>query len=128
MQLPEDDERYLNEKGYIWSLVADGAGACLLLSEYRLDAARYTPATTTIMVRLPAQYPMANLDMFYADPPVRLTSGGYPDRADQFETHAGQQWQRFSRHLETPWRPGVDGIESFLAIIARELRPAVKAA
>lgn len=121
MQLPEEDRRYLVEKGYEWSLVPDGAGACLLLAGYSLDPARYLPEATTIMVRLPPQYPMANLDMFYADPPITLRAGGYPNRADVFESHGGRTWQRFSRHLETPWRPGLDGIESFLAVIAREL-------
>jgi hypothetical protein len=123
VRLPDDDERYLTEKGFGWTLLSDNAGACLVLRNYPIDAGRYEIAQTDIMVRIPAQYPMAALDMFYADPAVKLRGAGYPQAAEAFEQHCGRNWQRFSRHLATPWRIGVDGIASFLAIIARELAP-----
>lgn len=123
MQLPEDDERYLNDKAFEWEVVSDNAGACLVVRSYPLDAAKYEIAQTDLMVRIPAQYPMANLDMFYVDPPVKLRGGAYPQAAESFEQHCDRRWQRFSRHLATPWRAGVDGIASFLAIVARELAP-----
>ena len=31
MQLPEDDEEFLNRKGFSWTLLPDGGGACLVL-------------------------------------------------------------------------------------------------
>lgn len=78
MRLPDDDERYLTEKGFDWALLSDNAGACLVLRNYPIDAAKYEVTRTDVMVRIPAQYPMANLDMFYADPPVKLRGGAYP--------------------------------------------------
>ncbi len=123
MQLPEDDERYLTGKAFDWSVVTDNAGACLVLRNYPVDAAKYEIAQTDVMVRIPAQYPLANLDMFYTDPSVKLLGGAFPQAADTFEQHCDRRWQRFSRHLATPWRAGVDGIASFLAVIARELAP-----
>lgn len=124
MNLPEDDEEYLNSKGYRWELLPGTDGACLLIHEYELSI-RYSPERTTIMIRIPAQYNIAGLDMFYADPPITFRgTNQYPDRADQFESHCSRRWQRFSRHLNvTPWRPGVDGIASFLGgIVDKELR------
>jgi len=58
------------------------------------------------------------------DPEIKIRSTGlHPDRADVFENCAGRRWQRFSRHLSTtPWRPGVDGLPMFMALISKELR------
>lgn len=122
MDLPEDDELYLQEKGFIFEIVPDGSGGLLLLKDYKIDTTRYEPAVTTLMVRIPAQYPNAKLDMFYADPPIKLKENGhYPDRADHFENHAGRKWQRFSRHLPD-WRPGLDGLPTLLTFVQRELQ------
>lgn len=121
MHLPEDDEGYLTEKGMAFELIPDGDGCLLLLPGYVIDGEKYDRADTTLMVRIPAQYPNAKLDMFYADPPVKLRNGSYPDRADHFEDHVGRRWQRFSRHLPG-WRAGIDGLPTLLTFVHRELR------
>jgi len=122
MQLPEDDERYLNDKGFEWELVPASDGVCLVLRGYAVSPGKYDRPATDIMVRIPAQYPMAALDMFYADPPLRFPGGAYPKCAEVFEPHGGRQWQRFSRHLANPWRTGIDGLPNFIPIIAAELQ------
>jgi hypothetical protein len=123
VQLPEDDERYLAEKGCAWELRPDGEGACLVVSDYEVSAAMYDRERTNLMIRIPAQYNLAGLDMFYVDPPLRLrATGAFPQAAEQTETHCGVQWQRFSRHLQSPWRPGVDGLPTLLAHVSRELQ------
>lgn len=121
MQLPEDDGQYLHEKELRFELLLDGNQALLLLPEYAIDAAKYDREFTTIMVRLPSQYPNAKLDMFYADPPLKLNNGAFPPQADHFENHGGRRWQRFSRHLPQ-WRVGLDGLPTLLTFIHKELR------
>ena len=38
------------------------------------------------------------------------------------ETHLGRSWQRWSRHFSGgQWQSGVDGLESFLALIRQNL-------
>ena len=123
MELPEDDEQYLKEKQYHFDVQPDGDGGLLILRDYAVDGERYDPAMTHLMVRIPAQYPNANLDMFYADPPLKLKDGKYPERADHFEDHGGRRWQRFSRHLPG-WRAGIDGLPTLLTFAHRELRKA----
>jgi hypothetical protein len=122
MQLPEEDEEYLNRKGYSWELLSDGGGGYLVIKDYEVAAERFDHIKTDLMIRIPTQYNVAGLDMFYVDPPLQYRAGGYPPAANTFETHAGRTWQRFSRHLPNPWRAGIDRLPSFLPLIHRELR------
>jgi hypothetical protein len=122
MQLPEEDEEYLRQKGYDWQLVPVGNEGCLVLKGYPVSADTYDRSSTDVMIRIPAQYNNAALDMFYCDPPLKLKSGGYPQAADHFENHIDRRWQRFSRHFPSPWRAGVDGIATLLTFVHRELQ------
>jgi hypothetical protein len=127
MRLLEDDENYLNNKGYNWELIPDGNGAYLVIHDFHVAAEVFDRAKTDLMIRIPAQYNIAGLDMFYVAPEVKLkATDGYPDRADCFENFCGRRWQRFSRHLHTtPWRAGVDGLPMYMALIQKELQAKV---
>jgi hypothetical protein len=121
-RLPESDEAFLSEKGYRWEVIKQADGGSLILKEVRLAENKYDKAATDLMIRVPAGYPLAGLDMFYVEPPLAMRSGGYPQGAEQFEEHHGRRWQRFSRHLPAAWRPGVDGLRGFLALVMGELQ------
>ena len=123
MRLPEDDENYLNSKGYKWQLLPDGNGGCLVISKFSVSAQIFDRAETDLMIRIPGQYNIAGLDMFYVAPEIKVKgTGSYPDRADVFENYGNRRWQRFSRHLNTPWRAGVDGLPMFMSLIQKELQ------
>jgi Prokaryotic E2 family E len=122
MDLPKDDEEFLSRKGYSYELVPVREGACLIVAAYPVNANVYDRSQVDLMVRIPAQYNIAALDMYYVEPVLRLKGGEYPQAASQFESHAGRQWQRFSRHLASPWRAGVDGLQMFFALISKELQ------
>jgi hypothetical protein len=123
VELPDDDREYLADKGYVWTLLPDGTGGCLVIKDYPVSASAYDRDKTDLMIRIPAGYPMAGLDMFYVDPPLKLRGGGSPPKADVFENHAERKWQRFSRHLnQAPWQAGVDSLRTFLAVISKELQ------
>ncbi len=122
MNLPEDDERFLNRKAYVWQLLPNGGGGCLIVSAFPVSDWLFDRETTDLMIRIPGGYNVAGLDMYYVDPPLRLRSGAYPQSASNFEEHAGRRWQRFSRHLQKPWRPGLDGLPMFFALIQKELQ------
>ena len=121
MHLPEADETYLNDKGYTWKLLPDSNGGFLILEGFPVCESTYERAATDLLIRIPAGYNDAGLDMFWVDPPLTLRSGGYPQAADLFEEYAGRRWQRFSRHLGG-WRAGIDGLPMFLALIQDELQ------
>lgn len=123
MRLPEDDEEYLRQKEFNWELIPVGEEGCLILKDYPTSDALYDRPATDVMIRIPAQYNNAALDMFYCNPPLKLKTGAYPQAADHFEDHIGRKWQRFSRHFPTPWRAGVDGLPTLLTFVQRELHP-----
>lgn len=123
MKLPDQDERYLNEKGFKWRLEPNGADACLIIHDFPIDSSRFSVGKTDVMVRIPPTYPMAGLDMFYADPWISLRQGGFPVSANVAQEACGRRWQRFSRHLQQqPWRPGKDCLASFFTHVASELQ------
>lgn len=122
MQLLEEDELYLQERGYAFELVPNGAGGCLIIKGYPLAPGKYDRDLVDLLICIPQGYNDAKLDMFYVDPEVRLkATGQHPDRAAHFEVHAQRRWQRFSRHLPQ-WRPGIDMLRNYVPLINRELQ------
>ena len=64
MRLPEDDEVYLNSKGYRWDLLPDPSGALLVVRGFAVDPETYDRDACDLMVRIPAQYNIAGLDWY----------------------------------------------------------------
>jgi len=124
MSIPERDAAFLRERGYQWEAIPDPAGsAFLIIRQFSVKSGGFNPETTDLMIRIPPQYPMTPLDMWYCDPPIRLAaSGQFAPASEVMESHLGRCWQRFSRHLNGGWRPGVDSLRSFFALIQRELQ------
>jgi hypothetical protein len=124
MQLPDRDAAFLTERGFDWELVADPNGSvAVIIHELDVGGGGFAPERTDLMIRIPPQYPMTPLDMWYCDPPVRVAATGqFATATEVMETHVGRTWQRFSRHLPGTWRPAADGLRSFLVLIQRELQ------
>lgn len=123
MELPARDKAFLTERGYAWSLVPDSNGCCLVVNGFEVSAGGFSPTNTDLMIRIPSQYPMTPLDMWYCAPPIRYAATGqFAAASDVMESHVGRTWQRFSRHLNGSWKPGVDGLRSFFVLIQRELQ------
>ena len=116
----EDDESYLNEKGYDWSVQQDAShGNCLVIKDFPINFEKFSVNKTDLLVIIPPQYNNVALDMFYVKPEVKLKDGQYPQAADQSFNCLGEIWQRFSRHI-TNWQPGLDAIHSFLSLVKKE--------
>jgi hypothetical protein len=118
--LPEEDEAYLKEKGFAYHETAEAGFTHLVISGFAFPEA-YTPRQAELLIRLPAGYPDAKPDMFWTRPDVRLASGAWPLNCATQETYLKLVWQRWSRHWHHGWRPGVDGLRTFIAAIIREL-------
>jgi E2/UBC family protein E len=120
--LAEADEQYLRSKGLDFEVTVEGGMTCVVIKGYPLPEG-YDRSSTDLLIRLPAGFPDAQPDMFWCDPPIRLSSnGGMPQAADAIENHVGRAWQRFSRHLPGgAWRPGTDDLASWLSMVGGEL-------
>lgn len=124
MSIPDRDIAFLRERGFEWEVVPDPAGsACVIVHDFLVGSGGFAPERTDLMVRIPPQYPMTPLDMWYCDPPIRLAATGqFAQASEVMEGHLGRTWQRFSRHLNGGWRPGVDNLRSYFSLILRELQ------
>ncbi len=124
MELPARDVKFLNERGFEWQVLPDPQGAAfVVVNGFNVAVGGFAPATIELMIRIPQQYPMTPLDMWYCDPPIRIAATGqFAAASEVMESHLGRQWQRFSRHLNGGWRPGIDSLRSFFALIQRELQ------
>jgi hypothetical protein len=122
--LLETDVLWLDEKEYDWTVTPDGVGGgYLIIRDYPLAKGRFDCEKTDLMLRIPKGYNDSALDMWWVYPAIRLVSTGtHPSAADHFEDHAGRKWQRFSRHLQSPWRAGIDDIPRYMKLVARELQ------
>ncbi|HLG72218.1 MAG TPA: E2/UBC family protein [Chloroflexota bacterium] len=125
MLLPKDQE-FVSRKGFATEVSSENGMVCLVIKDFRLPDG-YAPQKTDLLIRIPPGYPDMPPDMFWCDPPVRLSAtGGFPQAADLMETYLGRTWQRFSRHLSPAiWRSGVDGLESYFCLISQALRSSV---
>lgn len=121
MELLDEDKAYLDSKGLTYEVVDDGANGGVIFKDFPLAAGKYDREKTDLLICIPKGYNDAKLDNYYVNPPVKLKDGGYPDRADHFEDHAGKRWQRFSRHVKH-WRPGIDFLQNFMPLVERELQ------
>lgn len=104
-----------------YQLIPENGMTCVVLAGFRLRAG-LTVHATDLLLRLPPGFPDAAPDMFWCSPTVMRADGVAIPQADVFESHLGRTWQRFSRHLTAgEWQPGVDSLDSFIALIRKTL-------
>ncbi len=121
-KLPERDREFLDEKYPTYDVAEHGAELLVLLPEFDFPAA-YSPRKADLLIVIPAGYPNAALDMFWAFPDVKLANGNWPQNCDHHGQYLNNSWQRWSRHFfqHRPWRVGVDNLRTFVATIKKEL-------
>ena len=85
-------------------------------------AAGWNARVTLVRFLVPVPFPAAQLDCFYADPGLRLASGGMPTNSG-FQPLAGEQLLWFSWHLAS-WNPARDCLLGYIRFIAERLRRA----
>lgn len=118
--LPPSDTAFLASNGIEHELVAEGGQSGVVLRDYQLPPGRYDRDRVDILIMLPAGYPDACPDMFFAEPWIRFQDGRNPVNADVTQVFAGRSWQRWSRHSQQ-WRPGIDGLRTMIARVRHAL-------
>jgi hypothetical protein len=99
----------------------EGGMICVFIPEFPLGKG-FDRETADLLLRLATGYPDVAPDMWWFHPPVRRADGQEIPATQAYERHLGREWQRWSRHLQPgQWRSGIDSLESYIAIIRREL-------
>lgn len=125
MALTTEDQEALQRHGLSAVVCDEGGMTCVEIPEFRLPEG-FTRSTSTLLLRLNPAFPDVPPDMWWFDPPVLRADGAVIPATDHSEHHLGRPWQRWSRHLDpSQWQSGVDTMESFIAIIRRELATSV---
>ena len=124
--LPQDDVTCLAERGLKYTVSSEANMTCVVFQDYRLPPG-YDREQADLLLRLNPGFPDVQPDMWWFDPAIRLKDGRVVKATDVTEHHLGRAWQRWSRHFnEGQWRSGVDSLESYLALISRELERCVQ--
>jgi hypothetical protein len=129
MTLPANDLACLAARGLDHSISNEANMICIVVRNYPLPPG-YDRASADLLLRLQPGFPDIAPDMWWFDPAVRRADGKPIPATDITEHHVGRAWQRWSRHFGGgQWKSGIDTLESFLALIRRELeRSATSAA
>jgi len=121
MSLPPNDFEFLSRTGNHSEVLSEANMTCILIRGYRLPYG-YDLEHSDLLLRLSPGYPDVPPDMWWFSPAIHLASSSAIPATEVTESYLGRPWQRWSRHLAAgQWISGVDCLESFLAIIRREL-------
>lgn len=119
--LPAQDAKYLAERAPNHTLAQDSNMTCIVIPQFRLPSG-FNCAQADLLLRLSAGYPDVPPDMWWFDPPLRRADGQTIPATEVMEHHVGRSWQRWSRHFQPgQWQSGIDSLESFIALLRREL-------
>ena len=128
MLLPEADITYFARQGVAHSITVESGMTCVVLPKWPLPPG-FDQNSADLLIRLSPGYPDIAPDMWWFFPAVHLSNGQELPQTNVFEGYLGRRWQRWSRHLGSgQWKSGVDGVESFLALIRQHLERSVPVA
>ena len=119
----ESDLKILKDQGWLVSACRDSQNnnrVFVFFEKYPLPLG-WNKNETKLLLITDISYPNSKLDMFWVEPGLRLNDGRIPQAGDSIETYLGQQWQRFSWHVQK-WNPAVDNIITYLDTIDARLR------
>lgn len=121
MSIPDHDTEYLRERELPFDIAHESGMTCVVLRSWPLPAG-YNHPEADLLLRLSPGYPDVQPDMWWFDPPLALASGAPLQATEVAEVVLGRSWQRWSRHFnQGQWQSGIDGLESYLALIRRNL-------
>jgi hypothetical protein len=125
--LPQLDQEFLNERAPSHTVSACGGMIAVIIPSLELPAG-LRPSSTDLLIRLSAGYPDVAPDMWWFAPAVHRADGRPIPATQVTETYLNRTWQRWSRHFQPgQWRTGIDSLESYLALIRKELQGSAKA-
>lgn len=127
MALPEFDQEFLDRRGFDYEVVEAATMTFVVLKDWPLPPG-LNVGSADLLIRIQAGYPDLPPDMWWFAPAVTRADGTEIPATSVTERHLGRSWQRWSRHFNSgQWRSGVDGLESYVALIELEVARASQA-
>lgn len=121
MALPPTDSAFLADREIAHSITMEGGMTCVVFPNWLVPPG-FDRDSADLLVRLPSGYPDVPPDMWWFSPGIKMADGRTAQATETIERHLGRDWQRWSRHFQAgQWRSGIDGLESYLALIRHEL-------
>lgn len=122
--LPQNDRDVLIARSFEHNVSSEGGMTCLVISNYPIPQG-LNCRFSDLLLRLSSGYPDVPPDMWWFCPAIGRPDGRPIAATQSIESYLGRRWQRWSRHLPAGmWKSGVDSIESYLALVNRELESA----
>ena len=119
--LPSIDQEHLQARAPDSTVTLEGDMICIVLPTFALPCG-FTVQNADLLLRLSPGYPDVAPDMWWFSPAVIRADGRTIAATEHQEVYLGRTWQRWSRHLNAgQWRSGVDSLESYLALVRKEL-------
>lgn len=123
--LRDADIEHLRQRALSWSAAIVGNMIDLIIADYPLPVG-YDFERAELLLHLPGAWPDGVPDMFFLIPHVRIkATGAWPQAAASFPVIGDRTWQQWSRHFQNLWRPGVDNLATYLAIVDEALASSV---
>lgn len=122
MALPQPELDFLDSRGLPYTVSEEANMTCVVFPGFALEPG-FNVAAADLLIRLSPGFPDVPPDMWWFSPAVSRLDGRAIPATEHTETHIGRTWQRWSRHLSPgQWHSGTDSLETFLAMIRREIR------
>ena len=122
--LPATDRDFISRAAPAATVQVDGGMTCVVLPEFELPAG-FTLPVADLLIRLGPGYPDVAPDMWWFSPAVLRADGRQIAATEAQESILGRTWQRWSRHFsQGAWLAGVDGLESYVALVRSQLAQA----
>lgn len=121
--LIEEDQAFAERHRGSIECIVDGNRHWVLIHDMDVPDG-YNVSKVTAAVMLPTGYPICGLDMVYFYPELSLSSGKPIHAAEVRVTIQDKTYQRWSRHFtpQSPWRPGIDSLDTYYIMIQGWLR------
>lgn len=116
------DVEHLDAVGLTWETIKSGENRWLVMHNYPLLPG-YNPSTARLALLIHKDYPQAQIDMFYFDPPVLRGDGVAIPNTQVTATIGDVVFQGWSRHRNgvQPWDPLTDNVATHLALVEHSL-------
>lgn len=120
--LLDEDRKFVERKGWDVDVtkIDSSSELMVVINNFKLSD-KYIPREISLLVRLLQGYPITPIDSWWTNPVVTLSSNSAkPPGATGENAFLEKTWQWWSRHPS--WRAGIDNLETFMAIVIKELQ------